>query len=190
MNSHPPTLKRALGELELTDSPTDLEPVIELAHQLVGDHPKGRIIVLTDGSTKETEASTSDDKSPSDTDVNSESDESAVTTEYRIFCQWGYVITRPKPTSEVLLAADTGDPLLAWWRYGLGMTAAFTSDAKSRYATLFSTGPSGAYHMEMKVKQDGQVLYLQSRGLTFGYNEELRIRPMNETLLRHIPQFS
>ncbi len=42
----------------------------------------------------------------------------------------GYVMTRPKPTCEVILATENGDPLLAWWRYGLGMTAAFTSDAK------------------------------------------------------------
>ena len=45
----------------------------------------------------------------------------------------GYVRTRPKPTSEFILASETGDPLLAWWRYGLGMTVAFTSDAKARW---------------------------------------------------------
>lgn len=46
----------------------------------------------------------------------------------------GYVVTRPKATSEVILATETGDPLLVWWRYGLGMSVAFTSDAKSRWA--------------------------------------------------------
>lgn len=46
----------------------------------------------------------------------------------------GYVTTRPKPTSEVILTTEKGDPLLAWWRYGLGMSVAFTSDAKSRWA--------------------------------------------------------
>ena len=46
----------------------------------------------------------------------------------------GYVTTRPKPTSELILTTEKGDPLLAWWRYGLGMTVAFTSDAKSRWA--------------------------------------------------------
>lgn len=45
----------------------------------------------------------------------------------------GYVVTRPKPTSEFILASETGDPLLVWWRYGLGMTVAFTSDAKSQW---------------------------------------------------------
>ncbi len=51
----------------------------------------------------------------------------------------GYVMTRPKPTCEVILATERGDPLLAWWRYGLGMTAAFTSDAKSRWAAEWLT---------------------------------------------------
>ena len=46
----------------------------------------------------------------------------------------GYMVTRAKPTSELILASESGDPLLAWWRYGLGMTLAFTSDAKARWA--------------------------------------------------------
>ncbi|MBC7817204.1 MAG: VWA domain-containing protein, partial [Planctomycetaceae bacterium] len=32
----------------------------------------------------------------------------------------GYVMTRPKPTCELILASEQGDPVLAWWRYGLG----------------------------------------------------------------------
>jgi hypothetical protein len=182
----------------------------------------------------------------------------------------GYVRTRPKPTSEVILATEKGDPLLAWWRYGLGMTAAFTSDAKSRwaaewmtwpgfgkfwtqtirhtmrrsdargiaaqtsrhgpagtltvdavnelgqfingaevelalidpqlrrnksamkqvapgrYAANFETPAAGAYHLEIAVQQDSQVLYRQSRGLVVGYSDELRIRPVDESLLRAI----
>ena len=47
----------------------------------------------------------------------------------------GYVVTRPKPTAEFILSTESGDPLLAWWRYGLGMSVAFTSDAKSRWAS-------------------------------------------------------
>ena len=38
----------------------------------------------------------------------------------------GYVVTRLKPTSEPILASENGDPLLTWWRYGLGMSVAFT----------------------------------------------------------------
>ena len=53
----------------------------------------------------------------------------------------GYVTTRPKPTSEVILITEKGDPLLSWWRYGLGMSVAFTSDAKSRWAAEWVTWP-------------------------------------------------
>ena len=45
----------------------------------------------------------------------------------------GYVMTKPKPTAQFILATETGDPLLMWWRFGLGQTAAFSSDAKSRW---------------------------------------------------------
>lgn len=53
----------------------------------------------------------------------------------------GYVMTRPKPTCEVILATEKGDPLLVWWRYGLGVSVAFTSDAKSRWAAEWLTWP-------------------------------------------------
>jgi hypothetical protein len=186
----------------------------------------------------------------------------------------GYVMTRPKPTCEVILATEKGDPLLAWWRYGLGMTAAFTSDAKSRWAAEWITWPGfgkfwtqvirqtmrksdargiavelnrhgataqlsvdavnefgqflndsdveltvidpllrqqksklkqtapgrylaelatarpGAYHMEIALKQNDQVVYRQSRGMTVGYSDELRIRPTNEQLLQSIADVS
>jgi uncharacterized membrane protein len=182
----------------------------------------------------------------------------------------GYVMTRPKPTCELILATEKGDPLLAWWRYGLGMTAAFTSDAKSRWAAEWITWPGfakfwtqiirqtmrksdargiavdvtrrgataelavdavdefgqflndseveltvidpqlkqekstlkqiapgryqasvptarpGAYHMEVAVKRKDQVIYRQSRGMTVGYSDELRIRPTNEKLLQAV----
>ncbi len=53
----------------------------------------------------------------------------------------GYNATKPKPTAEVLLATERGEPLLATWRYGLGQTAAFTSDAKARWAGEWMTWP-------------------------------------------------
>ncbi len=53
----------------------------------------------------------------------------------------GYVVTRPKPTAEFILASEAGDPLLTWWRYGLGMSVAFTSDAKSRWAAEWLSWP-------------------------------------------------
>ncbi|MEP3482034.1 MAG: VWA domain-containing protein [Fuerstiella sp.] len=53
----------------------------------------------------------------------------------------GYVVTRPKPTAEFILASEAGDPLLVWWRYGLGMSVAFTSDAKARWAAEWLSWP-------------------------------------------------
>lgn len=53
----------------------------------------------------------------------------------------GYNATKPKPTADLLLATERGEPLLATWRYGLGETAAFTSDAKSRWAPEWLSWP-------------------------------------------------
>lgn len=50
-------------------------------------------------------------------------------------------MTRPKPTSQFILATENGEPLLAWWRYGLGVSVAFTSDAKTRWAAEWITWP-------------------------------------------------
>ena len=47
----------------------------------------------------------------------------------------GYVATQPRPTAEIFLVSDRGDPVLASWQYGLGKSAAFTSDAKARWAS-------------------------------------------------------
>jgi hypothetical protein len=49
----------------------------------------------------------------------------------------GYVATKSKETSEVLLQTgeeEPKDPILARWQYGLGKTVAFTSDLKDRWA--------------------------------------------------------
>ncbi len=46
----------------------------------------------------------------------------------------GYVSVLPKPGATLWLATDTGEPLLASWRVGLGSAAAFTSDAGDLWA--------------------------------------------------------
>jgi len=53
----------------------------------------------------------------------------------------GYVETQPRPDAQVVLAAKTGEPLLALWRYGRGTTAAFTSDIHSRWAAPWLNWP-------------------------------------------------
>lgn len=49
----------------------------------------------------------------------------------------GYVLTSPKPRSSVILKGpekEEVDPVLATWRYGLGKSAAWTSDLAPRWA--------------------------------------------------------
>lgn len=53
----------------------------------------------------------------------------------------GYVRAKAKPTSETWLVTERGDPLLTTWRYGLGTSAAFTSDARNRWAVEWLRWP-------------------------------------------------
>ncbi|MEJ7637678.1 MAG: VWA domain-containing protein, partial [Singulisphaera sp.] len=83
----------------------------------------------------------------------------------------GYVVTRPKATSEVILASEAGDPLLAWWRYGLGMSVAFTSDAKARWAAEWLSWPQFgqfwaqvARHALRKAEAKGTVVQVSRDG--------------------------
>ncbi|MCC6493178.1 MAG: VWA domain-containing protein [Pirellulales bacterium] len=45
----------------------------------------------------------------------------------------GYVMTEAKATAQLLLAVETGDPLLAIGRYGLGTGLAYTSDLTEKW---------------------------------------------------------
>ena len=49
----------------------------------------------------------------------------------------GYVATSLKSTAELVLMSHQEDPVLATWRYGLGRSAAFTSDAKAKWGVLW-----------------------------------------------------
>ncbi|HPA46433.1 MAG TPA: glutamine amidotransferase [bacterium] len=46
----------------------------------------------------------------------------------------GYVLTTLRPESQMVLTTEQQDPVLALRRYGVGKSAAFTSDAKARWA--------------------------------------------------------
>ncbi|MCS7222359.1 MAG: VWA domain-containing protein [Anaerolineae bacterium] len=47
---------------------------------------------------------------------------------------YGYNGTTPKKAARVVLVTDQGDPLLAYWQYGLGRSMAWTSDLTSHWA--------------------------------------------------------
>ncbi len=49
----------------------------------------------------------------------------------------GYVVTSDKELATIAMRTDKDDPLLAHWRYGLGKTVAFTSDAKNKWASAW-----------------------------------------------------
>jgi len=53
----------------------------------------------------------------------------------------GYVMTSAKPAARVLATSHKNDPILAVWQYGLGRSAAFTSDCKARWAAHWVTWP-------------------------------------------------
>lgn len=53
----------------------------------------------------------------------------------------GHVLTSRKPLAATPLVSDEDDPVLAHWRYGLGKTAAFTSDASKRWAPEWIAWP-------------------------------------------------
>jgi hypothetical protein len=48
---------------------------------------------------------------------------------------YGYNGTSPKNTAQTQLATPQGHPLLVTWQYGLGRSAAWTSDLKGQWAT-------------------------------------------------------
>ncbi len=94
----------------------------------------------------------------------------------------GYNATKAKPTADILLATERGEPLLATWRYGLGQAAAFTSDAKSRWAGEWLNWPgygkfwpqvvrgllrkSDAAAFEVTTRENGGMLDLQIDAVT------------------------
>src|SRR5213593_2353364 len=65
----------------------------------------------------------------------------------------GYVVTKPKQKSEVLLESPRQDPILARWQYGLGRTAAFTSDLKDRWAVNWLRWPGYAKFWSQLVRE-------------------------------------
>ena len=56
----------------------------------------------------------------------------------------GYVMTQAKPTSIMLFGTDSGDPLLAVRRYGLGMGLCYTSDMTERWGGEWLNWNGGA----------------------------------------------
>ena len=96
MTSHTPTLKGALRDLVVSDNPTELEGAIELGKKLIGKHPRGEVVVFTDGcqtnwpkmESSESAAGSADAASSVSTEVSDRLNAGAtgeVTVDHRIF---------------------------------------------------------------------------------------------------------
>ncbi|MEL7498167.1 MAG: VWA domain-containing protein [Planctomycetota bacterium] len=78
----------------------------------------------------------------------------------------GYVMTQAKPTAQVLLVAETGDPLLAVSRFGLGTGFAFTSDVTEKWGgEWLAWGDCGKFwgqiFRSMVRKSDGEGIQIE-----------------------------
>ncbi|MGB8353703.1 MAG: VWA domain-containing protein [Chthoniobacteraceae bacterium] len=94
----------------------------------------------------------------------------------------GYNATKPKPTTDMLLVTERGEPLLATWRYGLGQCVVFTSDAKMRWASEWIAWPGfGKFWAQMVrgiMRKGGQS------------NMQVTSRESGDKLLLHIDAVS
>lgn len=56
----------------------------------------------------------------------------------------GYLTTTEKPLATVSLASDREEPILAWWQYGAGRVACWTSDVQGGWSSAFLQWDSAA----------------------------------------------
>jgi Ca-activated chloride channel family protein len=64
----------------------------------------------------------------------------------------GYVVTTKKELGRNSITTPKGDPVLTSWRYGLGRSVAFTSDAKARWAADWISWPGYRKFWEQVVR--------------------------------------
>lgn len=64
----------------------------------------------------------------------------------------GYVATVPKDRAAVPVLSTKGDPIFAYWNYGLGRVAAFTSDARPKWAADWIQWPQFAQFWQQIVQ--------------------------------------
>jgi len=82
----------------------------------------------------------------------------------------GYVCTKVKSTAQMVFRSDIQDPVLAVWQYGLGRTAAWTSDIR------------GAWTSKWNMWQDAPIFWgnligwLIQKNINAGYSIETELR--------------
>jgi len=98
----------------------------------------------------------------------------------------GYVGTSAKGTARVIFSSDQDDPVLATWQYGLGRTAAWTSDAKGMWTSNWMQWQESprfwknliSWLLQKKVKDD----YSISGGIVDGKGNLELILPPDQRL--------
>jgi Ca-activated chloride channel family protein len=83
---------------------------------------------------------------------------------------YGYVVTYAKPAAELLLTTPKSDPLLAVQRYGLGRTAAFTSDLSARWGKAWIRWPQFSQFVAQLVR------WIQRKGTPENFDVHVDIR--------------
>lgn len=78
MSGHAPTLSQAIERITFSDNSTEIKAAIDLGRQLIGEHPHGQVIVLTDGAVDDAELLTSqEDNAPAEPSPDSTSPDAA-----------------------------------------------------------------------------------------------------------------
>src|SRR5215510_12551543 len=83
---------------------------------------------------------------------------------------YGYVVTYGKPAAELVLVTPKTDPLLAVQRYGLGRTAAFTSDLSARWGKDWLRWPQFSQFVAQLMR------WVQRQGVTENFDVRVDIR--------------
>lgn len=84
----------------------------------------------------------------------------------------GYVMTEAKPTAQLLLVAETGDPLLAVARYGLGTGMAYTSDLTERWGGEWLAWDDGGRFWAQAIR--GVLRKTDAEGLHLGTSNDTK----------------
>jgi Mg-chelatase subunit ChlD len=98
----------------------------------------------------------------------------------------GYVKFVAKPTADTILSIEKKDPLLSSWQFGLGRSAVFASDAKSRWAEKWITW-NGFDKFWVNVFRD-LLPHSQSGEATLEYDASSGNLVVNYHLARHITE--
>jgi hypothetical protein len=85
---------------------------------------------------------------------------------------------------------EAGTELTVLSPQGEEQKLAMTQTAPGRYVGEFAADKQGAYHVHVTQQSLGQAPTQHSRGLVINYDEELRLRPTDETMLANIARVS